>query len=857
LRVSLPPLTRPLRNGRAEHLTLRAERRLPGAAVDAAAVAALCAFCALLLRRTLAGDGAMLGYDLYTYFFPAKTYASAALLRGELPLWNPYLFLGAPFLANVQMAVIYLPDLLFAALDFPRAVAVSQWLHLSLAAGGMYALCRRGWGLDPVAAAVGALAFAGAGFFGAHMGHLNQVHASAWLPWVALCVLRLAAAWGRQGAGRTRLLRGLPWLVAGGAVVALQLTAGHTQEAYYSLLAVGLLAAGYTVFPPARAPVRWTHPAACGAAVLNGALLAGAQLLPAMELTRHSYREGGIPLAEATAFGVERTNILESLLPTFWSLPSQEVTGYVGVAVLPLVLVAFALSPARRTVVGLGALTLLAVTLAMGAYTPLYRLLYELVPLFDSFRAPGRWLLISSFALAGLAAHGAGALRRADTAETREALALRYGVALTGAAAVLLFFLWRSNEVRAVQWLPHARVAVLWAAAALASIAVGLVSLFARGGWPRLLLLAGLALELGGAAREMEYNQPGDPGLYRQRPAVAGYLDAGAGRAGDPAAVGAGGADRVLSIAVEERLDPARLRRAVPEGDGEYRRYASMREALKPGLGLAYELPTIDGYDGGLLPTRDYARFKSLLVRDEPPVPHFTLPPQLNGKVDGTLMAALNVRYVLTDGRNGAPGPGWTLREGAPGAAWLYESDAVLPRAYLVGRVAAAPADEDAAARRLAGMDLAAEALLHVPEASLPAVSPRAVAAPAPDGGAGGGQPTRPARIVRYSAGELEIETEAPGASLLVVTDSYYPGWRASVDGRPAPLLRTNLLFRGVPVPAGGHRVRLWFDPLSVKLGFAVSAAALAANLAGLLLYGRWRRRGGPGPGGAGRAEAQ
>jgi hypothetical protein len=856
LRVSLPPLTRPIRSGRAERLSLRAERRLPAAVVDAAAVIALSAFCALLLRRTLAGDGAMLGYDLYTYFFPAKSYASAALLRGELPLWNPYLFFGAPFLANVQMAVLYPPDLLFAALSFPRAVAVSQWLHLSLAAGGMYALCRRGWGLDPLAAAGGALAFAGAGFFGAHMGHLNQVHASAWLPWVALCVLRLAAAWGRPGTGRARLLRGVPWLVAGGAAVALQLTAGHTQEAYYSLLAIGLLAAGYTVFPPARAPARWTHLTAYGAAVLDGALLAGAQLLPAMELTRHSYREGGIPLEEATAFAVERTNILETLLPTFWSLPGQEVTGYVGVAVLPLVVVAFALSPARRTVLGLGALTLLAVTLAMGAYTPLYRLLYELVPLFDSFRAPGRWLLISSFALAGLAAHGAGALRREAASGMREVLALRYGVALTAAAAALLFFLWRSNEVRAIQWLPHARVAVLWAAAALAALSLGLVSLFARGGWPRLLLLAGLAFELGGAAREMEYNQPGDAALYKQRPAVAAYLEAASGRAGEAAAA-AGGADRVLSIAVEERLDPARLRLAVPQGDGEYRRYASMREALKPGLGLAYALPSIDGYDGGLLPTRDYARFKSLLVRDEPPVPHFTLAPQVNGKVDRDLLAALNVRFVLTDGRNGPPGPGWTLREGAPGAAWLYESEAVLPRAYLVGDVSPAPPDEDAAARRLAGMDLAREALVHVPEGALPAVSAGATASPTPDGSGARGGPTRPARIVRYSAGELEIETEAPGASLLVVTDSYYPGWRASVDGRPAPLLRTNLLFRGVPVPAGTHRVRLWFEPLSVRLGFAVSAVAVLANLGGLALYGRWRRRGGRGDVRADRAEAR
>ena len=72
------------------------------------------------------------------------------------------------------------------------------------------------------------------------------------------------------------------------------------------------------------------------------------------------------------------------------------------------------------------------------------------------------------------------------------------------------------------------------------------------------------------------------------------------------------------------------------------------------------------------------------------------------------------------------------------------------------------------------------------------------------------------------------------GRSLLVVSDSYYPGWRAAVDGRPAPLLRTNVLLRGVPVPAGRHQVRLWFDPLSVRLGFALSALALVANGAAL-----------------------
>ncbi|MGH2371569.1 MAG: hypothetical protein ACRDI2_25645, partial [Chloroflexota bacterium] len=406
---------------------------------------------------------------------------------------------------------------------------------------------------------------------------------------------------------------GLPWLVAGGVAVALQLTAGHTQEAYYSLFALGLLALGFTIFPPARAPRRWTHLPAYALIVVNGTLLASAQLLPAIELSRHSYRQGGIPLEEAVAYAVERTHILETLLPTFWSLPSQEVTGYVGVAALPLAAAALAASPARRTVLALAALALLAIALTLGAYTPVYPLLYTWAPLFDSFRAPGRWLLISTFALAGLAAHGATALRRAPSPLARERTALGYGIALAGAAGCLAFVVWRTNEVGAIQWLPHARVAVFWGVAAVGAMALGLVSIFSRPGWPRVVLTAGLALELALAAREMEYNRPGAPDLYAESPAIATYLEHAS--RDDPFGPPM---DRVASIAVEERLDSARLQRAVPHGDGEYRRYASMREALKPNLGLVYGLPTIDGYDGGLLPTRDYARFKALLVTAEP-----------------------------------------------------------------------------------------------------------------------------------------------------------------------------------------------------------------------------------------------
>ncbi|HXI16332.1 MAG TPA: hypothetical protein VNM48_08165, partial [Chloroflexota bacterium] len=141
------------------------------AVTDAACLLMLAAFCALLLRGTLLRGGAMLGFDLFNYFFPGKVFAAEALWRGQLPLWNPGVFFGVPFLANVQMGVLYPPNLLFLLLEFPRAVAVSQWLHLSAGAAGMFLLSRWVWRLAPFPAAAGALAFVGGGFFGAHMGH--------------------------------------------------------------------------------------------------------------------------------------------------------------------------------------------------------------------------------------------------------------------------------------------------------------------------------------------------------------------------------------------------------------------------------------------------------------------------------------------------------------------------------------------------------------------------------------------------------------------------------------------------------------------------------------------------------------
>jgi len=83
--------------------------------------------------------------------------------------------------------------------------------------------------------------------------------------------------------------------------------------------------------------------------------------------------------------------------------------------------------------------------------------------------------------------------------------------------------------------------------------------------------------------------------------------------------------------------------------------------------------------------------------------------------------------------------------------------------------------------------------------------------------------------IRRYAPEQIEVDVSSPTPAFLVLTDSYYPGWHAWVDGDPTPVLRADLLFRAVWVPAGEHRVRFAFQPDSLRWG------ALISLLAGLL----------------------
>jgi len=184
------------------------------------------------------------------------------------------------------------------------------------------------------------------------------------------------------------------------------------------------------------------------------------------------------------------------------------------------------------------------------------------------------------------------------------------------------------------------------------------------------------------------------------------------------------------------------------------------------------------------------------------------------------LWSLLNVRYLVAKGREAPAGSQVLLKDGE---TVLYRLTEPLPRAWVVGRYLVEPD----AARVLALLsspefDPRQTVILSVPPDPLPA--------------AGG---TGTAAIAEYLPERVVIEVQAPAGGLLVLSENCYPGWRALVDGRESPIYRANHTLRAVFLPAGTRRVEMVFDPLSFRLGYALSGLTHLGSLGALL----WSRR--------------
>ncbi len=765
---------------------------------DGAAWGGLGVAVVLFHWRLVVGDAYMPadGGDMASFLYPNFVFNARALRSLSIPLWNPHVYGGYPYAGEVQSGFYYpvnWPFFLWGHISYRTLEALSI-LHTWWAAAGAYTLARAlplpsGRRVGRVAALLAGVAFGFSDVFLVHFGNENLLAAIAWLPWVL---------WGATvvtptGAGTRPRARVLVALFLG-----LSVLAGHPQMSLYVVLALGLylLLWGLLAAEGARhwrywiqVARTWVPPVAVGMAIGAVVLVPGWDVARFSERATWSYGQAvGFSLAPGQLVGLLVPGFLGRGAQLYWGVWPRVEIGYVGVMTLFLAALGVLRYWTRTTQVWL-ALSVVAFLFSMGVYTPVHGWLTAIFPPLKAVRAPARFVVVMDLGLALLAAVGLEVLQE-HVPQSRAALRtvyrwLRGALLVTGALVWPLLML--------VLLIGQGQDRVLVVRQAIAANAVGLFLLFLAAGW------------LVWRAR-MDARIP---------PRTAAWLMVGIVLV-DLAATGAytdiGGADptrtfRHENIAAFLRQDPNPFR--VDSRTG-------IDQLWQPDTAVVLGLEDVHGVANPLVPAHTLRFLRAAGDRASP------LYPLLNTKY---LIAGKEPPFDV-----GAFPPVFTEDPELN----VYLNPQALPRAFLVRDVTLVRDAETAWEHILReDFDPRTQAVVVGPWDEPPS-SPRST----DEGGA------ESLAFAGRTPQSLKLAVQVRRPALLVLSEFWFPGWRAEVrraDGSTVsrPVLRVNYALRGVQVFPGDVEVRLWFLPRSWVVGAAVSLLALA----GWALW-VWRVRG-------------
>lgn len=778
--------------------------------------------------------------DLLLEYYPRRLMAREMLEAGQLPLWNPYILAGTPLLADGYSGMLYPLGVLFWVLPLAQAFGWYAFLHLILAGLGVYALARC-LGLRLLPGLLAAVIYQWCGFSMTWLVFPDFSPVLAWLPWIVLCVERYERTAEGDRQPRSMALTGRLLVIAIGVLLAFCVLC-QLQLALYAGVAAGvywLVRRGLS--RPRALPGAGAALLAAGGLAL---LLSAAQWLPTLELLLDSQRSG---VTGTLAGGVGAPWLLRFLSPTVfgvpvtrpgWGPPTMDVLHpYVGI--LPLLLAAFGAWQARTVqAVGLVVLALLALALALMPPAA-----FSAIPLLNQLPGVDRWTLVLSLALALLAGFGLQAL--GDVSSQRSVV---------------------SGQIAPPDGLPahigtqslQKLVRTLWVISAI--ILVGIVladwQLFTPNsrygeyvtrlapqfvGLPGITLAVSVAVMVGMLILVWVL-----PGAARLMPAYSGLcivivlVDLGwygllslnssnPQRLFRPTSdlVAALGEERINAAYMANRFFPAtRLSVALAREAGEFRVLAGDYPAWQPNMPSVGGLYDVRGY--GSLFSRRYLEFARRWEGKRSDDAGYSQIYLTQAYATRHMLDLMGVRYVFFNpgSANAARYPGLELIERNDEGS-LYRNPTALPRAFLVHAAEQLP-NNDAVLDRLTtpGFPVGAVVLLTVPPPLL--VQP--------------GEDEAIPQITHYSALEVRISVEPKAAALLVLSDSFFPGWQATVNGQPVPIYEVNAMLRGVAVQPGSNEIIFRYMPWPFVIGATISVATLVVLIAGMIWASRHRQ---------------
>ena len=766
---------------------------------------------ALHLRQLLLGETWVLR-DHLVYTWTERKILADALRALRIPEWNPFVAFGTEFAASSANGVTYPPLWLVALLPLPFSMDLLVAAHVLLAGAGAAFLSRR-LGASALGAALAGATLMCSGYVASIAP--NKIFAgTAWLPWVLWAADRVACA----SPDRRALLRSGATLAA---VVAAQLLAGDPAATITTALAALALVL-------ARARPRGPALATAAAAGAAAFLLGAAGVLPGLALLPHTSR-AALTSAEGMTWSLHPLRLLELLWPRALGdpidpaanlavlvtepgrsglEPSWSYSLFVGAPVLALAALAAIRGQrgARGLILAAGALVLLA----LGSHTPVYAAFRAVFPPEAIARYPEKHVAGALVLLCALAGAGLTELRLAPGRDGAAALGAALALLAIPLAAAALFrdrllAALGSDLVNVLGVDVSAALVTSLRSGAVALGVAGLASLllvaWARGRAARLagpLAVALLAVHAGAEAWRVTPVAPGaalrrTPSLL-QRGALAG---AGPESAPPP---------RILRSPLVDAELPPRLQAA-------YRQETLVLDA--PGRWGVAAVPGFEGWRSRafaeLWPAAAGMRldtFQTLYAIDALALPRSLAPALVRGgRGDGAV-----AQLTLDIAAEGPPSDafGWTV----------VRSEGVRPRAFVAPRWRwAAPSSAVAAT-----LDPARGG-----DAGLVVLSGDGGEASPPDRGS---LPLEPCTIEGYRPERVALSCTSAAGGHAVLVEENAPGWTATVDGVPAPVLTADVLLRAVRVGPGRHDVVFAYRTPLLLEGVALSVVAWLAWLA-------------------------
>jgi hypothetical protein len=770
----------------------------------------------LLSNKTLYRD------DITWVHYPMSIFKARLLRSGQIPLWNPHVLFGFPQMADQDVLAFY-PLNVFFLLPLKPYFTLSCFIvaHFVLAGILSYAMARS-LQISRVGAFITAVTFALSGYLMAQLTNLPIMTGSVWLP---LMLFLLVKAFHTKS---------LTYAGLCGAAIALQVFASHPQATFNSLFTLGsygtfrliqLWRSREIVIEEKRIKMIVLF-SLLVIALLVGFGLAAVQVAPVVELKGLSPRSAGLDYKTMTSYSLPPYNLLTFLFPNGLGNPVigykgewnfEELHAYVGILPLMLILWAWAKRKQDSHVTFFSILAVSSLLLALGRYTPLYHLLVH-VPGFNFFRVPARWLFIVTFSLSILAGCGFDVLVKGhDRTESRRFAIFWKVLSWLNLSITLLLLICLALGQQTIQPVNNLMAGLLseQATERLLLLAQGLTRL------PLLKLSDSFSIALSSLNPVLLFVLLSNAGflviyLWNRRRITATNFQVVVVSLTvvDLLLTGGTTVNPVHEASYYERQIGSTI--FLQQNCGLHRIYPTAEKGTKDVVeNLLEDIPTIYGlysvFGHAALPVERHKIFVRTMRKS------------------AALFNLAGIKYVLLEEDPGYPG---YVRAYVGSDFEIYENESVLPRSFIVHQVEVIPL-EQGVLDRLLGEDfdpsrtviLEEEPLSNLDQTVLPSESD-----------------LHGAKIALYSPHRIIIEADLKADGFLVLSDTYYPGWKVYVDGREDKIYQADYLFRAVFLKQGRHVVEFRYSPLSFRIGLAVSLST-GAILCAMAVYGALRRQ--------------